>query len=198
MQFQDPYKQTPPFCFVDRETGIDAEQSKEKEYPVPSFTTFIQIVPHGSRGEPSEFIAEEFIARKKVECNAGRYDRDWVKDFEHGYSLYKEGKAMPLKGIPLITFLLIAEQRRKELSVRFPTLEALAAVPDSGLGEIGLDGRVLRDLARNAIESRKDFSPVLKELADANETVRAQKEQIDNLAARLAKLESKSRQKAVD
>ena len=52
-----------------------------------------------------------------------------------------------------------------------------------------MDGRVLRDMARLDIQAKKDLSPVVKELADANETIRRQQEQLDKLAKRLERLE---------
>ena len=62
-------------------------------------------------------------------------------------------------------------------------------MPDSSLGDIGLDGRVLRDYARGDIKAKTDLSPIVKELADANETIRQQSEQLDSLTKRLDAME---------
>ena len=90
----------------------------------------------------------------------------------------------------MILWERILKTRRTQLAMRFPTVEDLAAVPDSTLGDIGLDGRVLRDMARLDIQAKKDLSPVVKELADANETIRRQQDQLDKLTNRLDALES--------
>ena len=137
-----------------------------------------------------EFFADEYIERKGKEAKDGRYDHNWVSEFKAGLASYREGKTIPSHGTPLITWERILKSRREGLVARFPTVEDLAAVPDSSLGEIGLDGRVLRDMAKGDIQAKKDLSPVVKELADANETIRRQQEQIDKLAIRLDAMES--------
>ncbi len=185
MAYTDPTSRVPFFTFQDREHGSDVEKSKELGYEVPKLVTFILITPHGHRGDPLEFMAEEFIERKTKEVKEGRYNYSWVEEFKAGMAAYKDGKVIPRHGTPLLTWERILKTRRDQLATRFPTVEDLAAVPDSSLGDIGLDGRVLRDLARGDIQSKKDLSPVVKELADANETIRRQQEQIDRLSSRI-------------
>ena len=180
----------PFFFFQEREQGENAEASKEAGYAVPKMVTFILIVPHGQKGDPMEFFADEFIERKGKEAREGRYDPSWVVEFKAGLAAFREGKEIPRHGTPLITWERILKSRREQLVQRYPTIEDLAAVPDSSLGEIGLDGRVLRDMAKGDIQAKKDLSPVVKELADANETIRRQQEQIDKLGARLDAMES--------
>lgn len=186
----DQMSRVPFFMFQDREHGIDAEASKLAGYEVPKLVTFILITPHGHRGDPIEFFAEEFIERKGAEARQGRYDHTWVAEFKAGLAAHREGNEIPRHGTPLITWERILKSRRDQLAKRFPTVEDLAAVPDSSLGEIGMDGRVLRDLAKGDIQAKKDLAPVVKELADANETIRRQQEQIDKLMARMDALDS--------
>lgn len=189
----DPTSRVPFFMFQDREHGVDAEASKLAGYEVPKLVTFILITPHGHRGDPIEFFAEEFIERKGVEARQGRYDHTWVAEFKAGLTAHREGNEIPRHGTPLVTWERILKSRREQLSKRFPTVEDLAAVPDSSLGEIGMDGRVLRDLAKGDIQAKKDLEPVVKELADANETIRRQQEQIDKLMSRMDAIDEKPR-----
>lgn len=182
-------ERVPYFQFQDREHGVNVEASKTLGYDVPLMQTFILILPHGSRGEPMEFIAEEFIARKKVEATQGRYEMEWVKAFKNGLELHRDGKELPRTGTPLATWERILKSRRETLSRVFPTVEDLAAVPDSSLGTIGLDGRVLRDMARGDVQAKLDLSPVVKELADAKEDNRRLQEQLAAVMARLELLE---------
>ncbi len=178
----------PYFSFVDRENGVDAELSKEKGYEVPRLQTFILITPHGSKGDPMEFVAHEFIERKTNEARAGRYDPSWVNEFKEGLALYKQGREIPRHGTPLITWERILKSRRELLAPMFPTIEDLAAVPDSALNNIGLDGRVIRDLAIADIKAKTDLSPVVKELADTKEDNRRLQEQLDSLTAKFNQL----------
>jgi hypothetical protein len=179
----------PYFAFQDREHGEDAEASKEAGYQVPKIVTFILITPHGHKGDPIEFFADEFIERKGREAREGRYDHRWVSEFKEGLAAHRLGKEIPRNGTPLITWERILKTRREALVSRFPTIEDLAACPDSSLGDIGLDGRVLRDMAKADIQAKKDLSPVVKELADAKEENRRLQEQLDKVLARLDRLE---------
>jgi len=179
----------PYFFFADREHGIDAEQSAEKGYEVPKIQTFILITPHGHKGDPIEFFADEFIERKGRESRDGRYDPTWVSEFKAGLAAWREGKEVPRNGTPLITWERILKTRRMQLVNRYPTIEDLAAVPDSHVGDIGMDGRVLRDMAKADVQAKKDLSPVVKELADAKEENRRLQEQIDKLNRRLDAME---------
>ena len=181
-------ERVPYFRFEDREFGVDEAASKERGYEVPQLKTFILITPHGHRGDPMEFFAEDFIERKEAEVKNQRYSYEWLQAFKAGLAAYRDGKAIPRDGIPLVTWERILKRRREQLAQRYPTVEELAAVPDSSLGDIGLDGRVLRDIARADIQAKKDLSPVVKELADANETIRRLQTQLDKQNEKIDKL----------
>ncbi|MBF8177660.1 hypothetical protein [Herminiimonas contaminans] len=185
MAHADPMSRIPYFMFQDREHGIDHEATEKLGYDVPKMVTFILIAPHGHRGDPMEFIADEFIERKKREANEGRYDSSWVSGFKEGLAAHREGKELPRSGTPLINWERTTKARRETLAKRFPTVEDLAAVPDSSLGDIGLDGRVLRDLAKGDIQAKKDLSPVVKELAEEKEKTRRLEEQMETIMKRL-------------
>jgi len=189
MAYADPMSRVPFFMFQDREHGVDAVASAERGYEVPRLMTFILISPHGHKGDPIEFFAEEFIERKDKESRDGRYDREWVKEFRQGLEMHREGKEIPRHGTPLITWERILKTRREALARRFPTVEDLAAVPDSSLGDIGLDGRVLRDMAKGDIQAKKDLSPVVKELAEEKEKTRRLEEMVAVMASRIDALE---------
>jgi len=199
MTFYDHNSQkAPAFFFKDVEEGIDDVKSTELGYPVPRFITYIYITAYGQKGGASEFVAADFLQRKKREADAGLYDGGWVKQFEDAFAAFKAGKELPVNGIPTATYKRIAEKRREALAYKYPTLEDLASVPDSALIDIGLDGRNIRDLARAEVQSRKDLSPLVKELADANETIRRQEETLARLSERLDLLESaKSKKKSL-
>ena len=189
MAYANPLERVPYFAFVDREHGENAEASKEAGYAVPKMVTFILITPHGHRGDPMEFFADEFLERKAKEAREGRYDHQWVQEFKQGLANHREGKEIPRHGTPLITWERILKSRREQLVKTFPTIEDLAATPDSNLGTIGLDGRVLRDMAKADIQAKKDLSPVVKELAETKEENRRLQEQIEKLIRRMDALD---------
>lgn len=179
----------PYFDFIQREHGVDAEQSAAAGYEVPKLITFIRITPHGHRGDPMEFFADDFVERKGKEAREGRYDHAWVAQFKNALAEYRAGRELPREGTPLMTWERILKSRREQLAAKFPTLEDLAACPDSTLGEIGLDGRVLRDMAKAELQAKKDLEPVVRELAIAKEENRQLRDQLERLAARLDALE---------
>lgn len=179
----------PFFDFIQREHGVDAEKSAEAGYEVPKIVTFIRITPHGHKGDPMEFFAEDFIERKGLEARAGRYDHSWVARFKEALAEFREGRELPREGTPLLTWERILKSRREQLAARYPTLEDLAACPDSNLGEIGMDGRVLRDMAKAELQAKRDLEPVVRELAITKEENRQLRDQLDRLASRLDALE---------
>lgn len=197
MAFVDPTSRVPYYFFKEIEHGEDVERSAELGYPVPKMVTMICITPHGHKGDPLEFYADEYIDRKFKESRDGRYDPSWVSEFKSGLAAYREGRSIPRSGTPLATWDRLLKSRREQLAVMFPTVEDLAAVPDSNLSTIGLDGRVIRDLARGDIQSKKDLSPVVKELAEANEVIRRQEDAIAALTKRLDNIESQGTAKRV-
>jgi ubiquinone biosynthesis protein UbiJ len=67
----------------------------------------------------------------------------------------------------------------------------LAAVPDSAIGEIGMDGRVLRDMAVAELQAKRDLSPLVKEVADLREDKRRLEEVVERLETRLEALEKR-------
>jgi len=184
----DSTERIPYFTFQDRECGADPEASRKAGYEVPRMVTFILITPHGHRGDPMEFFADEFIERKGIEAKQGRYPHQWVAEFKAALMAFREGKELPRAGTPTLLWERILKSRREQLARKFPTVEDLASVPDSALGDIGMDGRVIRDMARAELQAKKDLSPVVKELADANETIRRQQEQIETLMRKVQAL----------
>lgn len=191
--YGDHTNRVPLFFFRDDEVGEDKAKSAELGYAVPKVVTMIYIVPHGHKGDPMTFVAEEYIERKKKEVSEGRYDPEWLKAYRHGYEEYRQGREVPRSGTPLIGYERILKNRRLELAKRYPTVEDLAAVPDHALGDIGLDGRVIRDLARGDIQAKKGMEPIVSELANANETIRRQEDMIKKLEERLTAVEAGER-----
>lgn len=184
----------PFFTFKEIEFGVDAEQSRVKGYDVPMIKTFILITPHGHKGDPMEFVAQEFIERKEKQCREGTYQRQWVDEFKNGLESYRAGREIPRHGMYLMNWERILKRRREDLVTKFPTVEDLAAVPDSGLGEIGLDGRVLRDLARTEVQARVGLEPIVKELAETKEENRRLQEQMTSLLEKFRILQTSSQQ----
>ena len=121
----------------------------------------------------------------------GRYDPAWVAQFKMEYEAFLKGNELPREGTPIRTWGSITrEQGLRLISLNITTVEDLAAQPDSGLGIIGLDGRVLRDLAKNFLASGTGGAAMAKELAELKERDRQNAETIKALGAKLDELKA--------
>lgn len=183
----------PPFVrFEERELGIDPEASEKAGRPIPRMGFMACITPHGSR-DVIEKIAPEWIADIKKKATLGQYPLEWARHYELQFEEWKKGNELPREGTPVKTWALIAvsEQRTRLIAMGLTTVEDLAAVPDSGLSQIGLDGRYLRDLARGWVNEAKEKGANAVELANAKARITELEGVIDRQETRLKRLEAK-------
>lgn len=152
-----------------------------------------KIMQHGDKFTMPEVNFEEWIAAREQDALQGRYDASWVAQFKLEYEAFKKGNELPREGTPVRTWGAITrEQGTRLISLNVTTLEDLAAMPDSGLGTLGLDGRYLRDLAKSTLSSATGSAAVAKELADAQSTIREQGDQLKRLEAMVEALKPKT------
>lgn len=185
-------KERPPFVrFEVREHGLDQAATEREKRPIPREVVFAIITPWGSKDE-IEKVAEEWITDIKRKAMQGMYPLEWSNHFELQYKAWQEGHELPREGTPIRTWAMIAKQepRRRLQALNIHTVEDLAAVPDSGLGVIGLDGRYLRDLARGWLAEAKEKGASAKDLADANARVEHLEGVVERQNARIARLEA--------
>lgn len=187
----------PHVRFENKDYGRNEEASKQAGRHIPRNATFIIITSHGSK-DSTENITEEWLPRKRLEASRGAYNLDWVEYFEKQYEAWKKGHELPREGTPVLTWqMLSGEQNSRLRALGITVVEDLAAIPDSGLDMIGLDGRSLRDMARAWIAEGQDKGINTRALADANvqidelkKTVERQAEQLNRLSARLEEREA--------
>jgi hypothetical protein len=192
------FDKRPPYVrFEEREMGLDADATAAAGRPIPRVVFMACITPHGSK-DVVEKVAEEWLAQIKQKALAGDYPSEWLSHFELQYKEWRKGNDVPREGTPIRTWqMCTGEQRTRLIGNGITTVEDLAQFPDSGLGAIGMDGRYLRDLARNWITEAKDKGANAKALADANVEIDRLKEsnarlteRVDRLAARLEQEET--------
>lgn len=178
-----------PFVrFVEREYGNNPEASLAAGRPIPRLAIMAVVNSHGSKDE-FEAPAEEWIKQKRLEASRGNYDGEWVKHFEKQLAEYKAGNELPREGTPIATWqAATSEQRLRLKAFGITVVEDLAQVPDGAVSSLGLDGRYIRDLARNWINEAKDKGVNSKALADANVKIEQQQASIDALQAQVNSL----------
>lgn len=181
----------PPFVqFEEREQGINSVASDLAGRPIPKVITLACITPAGSK---DRFEKEADVWLKEIRSKAmqGQYPLEWVNFFEAQYAEWKKGNELPREGSPTKTWSAITKEQQVRLyALGYSTIEDVAAVPDSGLGQVGPDGRYLRDLARTWITESKDKGINARALADANVKLDQQSERIRSLEQQLQILQA--------
>lgn len=180
----------PHVRFENKDYGRDEELSAKAGRPIPRHGTFIIITSHGSK-DASEHLVEEWLPRKRIEASRQMYNIDWVERIEKMYEAWKKGHELPREGTPVHTWQMCSsEQRSRLIALGLTTVEDLSAIPDNALGEIGLDARNLRDLARNWIAEGQQKGINAQELANAQQKLRDQEQTIRDLMQRVSELEA--------
>lgn len=181
-----------PFVrFETKSYGRNEAASIASGVHVPNTATFVIITSHGSK-DSSDFIAEEWLPRKRAEASRGAYNLEWVEHFEKQYKAWKEGHELPRNGTPILTWQAISpEQNARLRAIGYQVVEDLAALPDSSLGSIGLDGRHLRDLARAWLAEGKDKGINARIVADQSVRIDDQQATIEQLRSELNALKAR-------
>lgn len=181
----------PPFVrFEERELGINPEATAISGRPIPRVVNMVCITPHGSK-DCIEKLADEWFDQTKQKAMRGEFPVPWLDMFKLQYEEWKKGHELPRDGTPTKTWPAITkEQQVRLLALGYSTVEDLAMVPDGSLGTIGLDGRNLRDLARNWVSEGKDKGINAKKLADAETRIADLEQTNSDLRQRLGVLEN--------
>jgi len=181
----------PHVRFENRDYGRDEEASIKAGRHIPRTATFIIITSHGSK-DSSDQIADEWLPRKRREASQGAYNIEWVEHFERQYKAWREGHELPRDGTPIMTWQCVsAEQNTRLRALGITVVEDLAAIPDGGLAEYGLDARYMRDLARAWIAEGQQKGINAQELARAKSEIERQRDVIARQEERLQKLEAR-------
>lgn len=151
----------------------------------------VKIMQHGDKFSVTEKVADEWLAHISREALEGRYDPSWVAQFKLEYEAFLKGNELPREGTPIRTWGAISrEQGTRLVAMNITTVEDLAAQPDSGLGTLGLDGRYLRDLAKNFLSAGQGNIAMAKELSELKERDRQNSEIITRMQAQLVELKA--------
>lgn len=183
------FDKRPPFVqFEEREMGINAEATAKEGRPIPRVMVLALITAHGSK-DVHEKPAELWLAQIKKQALEGTYPPEWLSYFELQFKEWQRGNELPREGTPIKTWQMCTREASKRLIANgITTVEDLAQFPDAGLGAVGMDGRYLRDMARNWITEAKDKGANAKALADANLKIEQQQETINKLTERVDRL----------
>lgn len=181
-------KRPPNVDFEVRAYGVDKEASEREGRHIPRFVDFVIVRPFGTNGSLIvEKEAEVWLREKRDSMRMGLWPEEWQLHFEAQYKAWKNGNELPRSGTPIKTWgVLSPQQQHRVLAARVTTVEDLAEMPDSGLGDIGLDGRNLREMAQAWIKEHREHGAAAKEIGDLRELVRQQAERLQQMEEALA------------
>jgi len=92
---------------------------------------------------------EAFFKNMQQEAKQGRANPLWLTEWKADYELYKEGQDIPVRGTPIRGWKMISGARQEELiALNITTVEALAALTDEGMQNIGMSALELKRRAQ--------------------------------------------------
>lgn len=172
----------------------DNTKSLEAGRPVFVDVDYLVISPPGTK-DTFEAEATEWLGNKRRAAALGNYNLEWIDKFEAGYARWKSGQEMPETGWSLrMCPAFTPGEINAALAIDIKTVESLSQVPDTGLGMLGLNGRVIRDKARALMDNANDSAKVAVQMASMKadiatltDSVIARDEKIAELEAALLK-----------
>lgn len=157
-------------------------RSAEEGRPVFDDVEKVRIIIPGSR-----LSGDGVIERVKED-----HRRRWPQQ----YAAFKAGREAPVDGTPITEWPpLSPAQARNLAALNVRTVEALAAVTDAALGDLGMGARELREKARTWLLHLVDGKPLAKatsEVAELRAQLAAKDETIASLTEAVAKLQAKT------
>ena len=150
-------------------------KSEEEGHPVYVDKPFVKIMTAGSRDE---------VIRPIKDSDKQRWPREW--------EFYEKNEEIAVEGWPIEQWPALSKSQIAELKhMNIPTVEALAALSDTGIQNVGMGARELVAKAKAALEAANGNAG-LEKLAAENER---QKDEIEILKSQVAELAAKVEKK---
>lgn len=178
---------------LDPTTGIDFRKAGEYEdRTIPIFA--VEAIQNNFRSEQEgrpvyddvEMVRIIIPGDRRTEVyervNSGHRERYWVQ-----YQAFKDNVEAPVSGTPIEEWPPLSPAAAKNLRyLNIRTVEALASVSDTVLGEIGMGARELREKAQQWLASVSDVRPALAAAKADNDALR---EQLQQMQAQMAQIQ---------
>ena len=146
----------PPFVEFKQLAKDDPKKSVELGYRVTRDEDFAFIMQPGSK-DCLEINAKDWlesIRRKSLEGSHDAYPQEWVDGFHKKYDAWKSGQEPPLNGTSVKEWpILSPAQVQNFIALRVITIEDVAALTEEAIQRVGMDGRALREKAREWIQT---------------------------------------------
>lgn len=178
----------PPLVRFERRPVEDVIASQEQGRYVAKDVDFVLVTPPYSKDCIVHKVSSWLLNIKKS-VNEGRTPKAWLENWEKGYSAWKNGQEMPLRGTPIKGWGVISPAQQEMLiQINCPTVEDLADINDEGLRRIGIGAMDLKNKAKAWLASLSDHGATTLKIASLEsenttlrESLKSMQEQISSL-----------------
>lgn len=178
-------KQRRKFKIVTKDDlGNDVERDEEREILVDEVQyETVEYVEWVKKGDPK---TSQVIKIKNIQ----RMDPDAWRVIKPYYEAWKKQEEMPVNGTPLANWPLIKSKRVLEQlrMISIHSVEDLAEMPDSFLGNVGMGARELRDRAKAYVTMKRGDAEKAVLFSEQNAKIEQQDKTIADLQRSLDQL----------
>jgi hypothetical protein len=131
----------PPYVRFGTEVIEDRTASIAAGHYVGTDVIYAYITPQGSKDQVVR-DAQEWLSHIEREMGEGRFPANWLRHFQAEYKAYKEGRELPVNGIPLRQWPAITPAtERMFLDLNIRTVEDVAQMNEVALQAVGMAAR---------------------------------------------------------
>jgi hypothetical protein len=182
----------PPYVKFEVRPVEDRAASETNGFYSTKDVDFVVIQRPGDR-DTVEKEALQWLKEMKEKGRNGLIPPTWYPAYDAAYKAYKEDTELPLNGVPLKTWPVLAPSQINQLiGAGIRTVEDLANMPDGDLSRVIIGGISLKQKAVTWLESAKGLGTMVEKLTaaqtqinDLANTVQAQAAEITKLRAQL-------------
>lgn len=192
-------QERPPYVMFEMRSVEDRAESEEQGHYVGRDVVFALITPMGSK-DRIERVADEWIKYLKEQARDGRFNPEWIRQYEFGLQEFKAGREVPENGTPIFGWHMVSPtQQQLIVSTGIRTVEDLALANESAIQLMGIGGRGFKQKAQAWLDSREDGKGAmeLEKLRAQNEqqaeTITSLTEKVGELVKQVEKLTAKDK-----
>lgn len=189
-------EERPPYVRFEQRAVEDRNKTQETGIFSYKDVEYVLVTPHGSK-DVHEARADKWLEKQKKYADQGRIPVAHYNYFKQAYDYWKQGLEDPETGTPVKGWAAISPaQQNQVLQANIRTVEDLAQANEEALGYIGMGARPLKQKAQAWLMSAdtgkaaNQIQELQKKLDESEEERARQSEMIEEMAARLERLEN--------
>ena len=187
----------PAYVAFERRAVEDRAASIETGIYSTKDVDFALITPAGSK-DRTERVVSEWLENLKQQSSEGRIPVEWHRAYKEAYAAWKEDRALPETGHPIVNWAVASPAQQKSLlDLHVRTVEDLASANEETLGRLGMGGRALKQRAVDFLASSTPgkLSGDLEVLRQENEALKLRNASLEDQVRALTLLAEAKPQK---